>query len=300
MLDTRWALLSLLAVTLALIIIYLRYDRRGASAKEVALIATLAALAALGRIPFAAIPSLQPTTFLVLITGYVFGVVPGFMVGSLAAFVSNFFLGHGPWTPWQMLGWGLVGVSGGILGGLQLKEANDFAVIQDVVNKNSDIGVVSFTNLNEGCWNNILKRGELVFHEISENKLHIIVGQKNPLYDSEEVNIEDLAHFPMIFLSHDYNKWTHEEANVLGLNDNPLMTQVSSRDLLIKTVAPTMGVAFGLRPFNSAVSEYYSYQQIKSIPCNIPNFYIKVGYIKQDTSTAVVNEFISLLEQSYS
>ena len=120
MLDTRWALLSLLAVTLALIIIYLRYDRRGASAKEVALIATLAAL---GRIPFAAIPSLQPTTFLVLITGYVFGVVPGFMVGSLAAFVSNFFLGHGPWTPWQMLGWGLVGVSGGILGGLQLKRA---------------------------------------------------------------------------------------------------------------------------------------------------------------------------------
>ncbi|SNS16242.1 energy-coupling factor transport system substrate-specific component [Anaerovirgula multivorans] len=124
MLSTHWSLFSLVIVSASLVIIYLWYDRKAGSTKEIALIATLAAFAGLSRVPFAAIPSLQPTTFLVLISGYVFGAGPGFMVGSLAAFVSNLFLGHGPWTPWQMMAWGLVGLSGGILGRWKWKYAN--------------------------------------------------------------------------------------------------------------------------------------------------------------------------------
>jgi hypothetical protein len=36
-------------------------------------------------------------------------------VGALAAAVSNLWLGQGPWTPWQMAGWGLVGLGGAAL-----------------------------------------------------------------------------------------------------------------------------------------------------------------------------------------
>ncbi|MGI6575725.1 MAG: ECF transporter S component [bacterium] len=114
MINSTWSLYSLILVVIALLGVYLWYEAQAVSPKELALVATLAALAGLGRVPFAAIPSAQPTTFLVLVSGYVFGSVPGFMIGSLAAFASNFFLGHGPWTPWQMAAWGLVGVSGGI------------------------------------------------------------------------------------------------------------------------------------------------------------------------------------------
>ena len=35
---------------------------------------------------------------------------------AVAALVSNFFFGQGPWTPWQMYAWGLVGYVGGMLG----------------------------------------------------------------------------------------------------------------------------------------------------------------------------------------
>jgi len=83
--------------------------------KHIVLIATVIALAALGRIPFAAIPNVQPTTFMVMISGFVMGPQVGFMVGATAALVSNFFLGQGPWTPWQMIGWGLVGLSSAYL-----------------------------------------------------------------------------------------------------------------------------------------------------------------------------------------
>jgi energy-coupling factor transport system substrate-specific component len=78
----------------------------------VALVATLAAFAALGRIAFAAMPNVKLTTDIVLISGYALGGAPGFMVGALAGFSSNFFFGQGPWTPWQMAAWGATGLIG--------------------------------------------------------------------------------------------------------------------------------------------------------------------------------------------
>jgi energy-coupling factor transport system substrate-specific component len=109
------SLTSLILAVIVLVAIYYWYEKRRTSPAEIAILATLAALAGLGRVPFAAIPGFQPTTFLVLICGHVFGPLAGFLVGSTAAFTSHFFLGQGPWTPWQMLAWGLAGVCGGLL-----------------------------------------------------------------------------------------------------------------------------------------------------------------------------------------
>jgi len=114
--ELNWGVVSATLLLLALGAYYWGFEKTKMTSKELALIATLAALAALGRVPFAAIPNVQPTTFMVLVAGFVYGPRAGFMVGSLAAFSSNFFLGQGPWTPWQMLAWGLIGASAGLLG----------------------------------------------------------------------------------------------------------------------------------------------------------------------------------------
>jgi Prenyltransferase and squalene oxidase repeat len=88
------------------------YERTRPDARIVALVGTLAAFAALGRIAFAAVPNVKPTTDIVLIAGYALGGGPGFAVGALAGLTSNFFFGQGPWTPWQMAAWGATGVIG--------------------------------------------------------------------------------------------------------------------------------------------------------------------------------------------
>ena len=75
----------------------------------------MAALAIAGRIAFAAFPNVKPTTDIVIFAGYALGGAPGFAVGALAALVSNFWFGQGPWTPWQMAGWGICGVLGAAL-----------------------------------------------------------------------------------------------------------------------------------------------------------------------------------------
>ena len=84
----------------------------------VALVAALSALAVAGRLVLAPVPNVVATTDVALITGYALGGAPGFAVGALAAPVSNFWLGQGPWTPWQMAGWGLVGLGGAGLAAL--------------------------------------------------------------------------------------------------------------------------------------------------------------------------------------
>jgi energy-coupling factor transport system substrate-specific component len=84
------------------------------SVKDLTLVAALAGLAAAGRVLFAPVPNVQPVTVIVVAAGAALGAKRGFAVGALAAIASNFFLGQGPHTPWQMLAWGGCGVAGGL------------------------------------------------------------------------------------------------------------------------------------------------------------------------------------------
>jgi energy-coupling factor transport system substrate-specific component len=85
------------------------------STRELAVIATLAAAAAAGRVLFAAVPGVQPVTVIAIVAGASLGARAGVATGALAAFVSNLFLGQGIWTPQQMLGWGACGAVGALL-----------------------------------------------------------------------------------------------------------------------------------------------------------------------------------------
>lgn len=99
---------------LTMIPFFARFEVRKISSREIVILAILAAIAAVSRVPFAPLPSVQPTSFVIIITGLVFGAESGFIVGAVAAIVSNIFLGQGPWTPWQMYAWGMIGMTAGL------------------------------------------------------------------------------------------------------------------------------------------------------------------------------------------
>ena len=110
-----WEVASFLIVAAVIVAGFAWYERSRPPAQVVALVAALAALAIAGRIAFAAFPNVKPTTDIVVFAGYALGGAPGFAVGALTALVSNFWFGQGPWTPWQMAGWGLCGMLGALL-----------------------------------------------------------------------------------------------------------------------------------------------------------------------------------------
>ena len=107
-----WQVVTFAGLTLVLAGGFWWYERSRPSARLVALVAALAALAVAGRLVLAPVPNLVATTDIALLTGYALGAGPGFAVGALAAPISNIWLGQGPWTAWQMAGWGLVGLGG--------------------------------------------------------------------------------------------------------------------------------------------------------------------------------------------
>jgi energy-coupling factor transport system substrate-specific component len=110
----KWEVTTFLILGVVLAVGIGWYERSKPSAKMLAMVATLAALAVLGRLAFAPLPNVKPTSDIVLLSGYVLGGTPGFAIGSTAALASNLVFGQGPWTPWQMAAWGLVGVFGAV------------------------------------------------------------------------------------------------------------------------------------------------------------------------------------------
>ena len=118
--GTTYALPALLLILLTLVPFYASFERRRPQARELVPIAVLAAVAAVARIIFAPLPDVKPTSAVVILAGMALGPPAGFMTGATAALASNFFFGQGPFTPWQMFAWGLMGFTAGRIGRTRL------------------------------------------------------------------------------------------------------------------------------------------------------------------------------------
>lgn len=112
--DRKYYFVSLAIVVYTIIPFLVSFEGRKPQAREMVVIATLAAIAVAGRAAFFMLPQFKPVLALVIIAGVCFGGEAGFLVGSLTAFVSNFLFGQGPWTPWQMFAFGIIGFLAGI------------------------------------------------------------------------------------------------------------------------------------------------------------------------------------------
>lgn len=111
----RWHYLtSTLVILEAMAPFFLLFEARRPQARELVILAVMAALAVAGRVAIP-IPNFKAITGIVMITGMAFGPQAGFMTGAISAFASNFFYTQGPWTPWQMMAYGVGGFLAGLL-----------------------------------------------------------------------------------------------------------------------------------------------------------------------------------------
>ena len=110
-----WGILGM--VILSQLLFFTGFDRKTTGTRRLVIAAVMTALSVMGRIVFAPIPGFKPITAIVVITGIWIGGETGFLVGALSALISNFFSGQGPWTPFQMFAWGMLGLIAGLLSG---------------------------------------------------------------------------------------------------------------------------------------------------------------------------------------
>ena len=113
--DRKYYFISLLIILETMVPFFMVFENRKPKARELIVISVLCAIAVAGRSAFFMLPQFKPVVALVIISGVCFGGETGFLVGCVTAFVSNFFFGQGPWTPWQMFAFGIIGFISGIL-----------------------------------------------------------------------------------------------------------------------------------------------------------------------------------------
>jgi energy-coupling factor transport system substrate-specific component len=103
------------SLALLLILLFILKFEFNANSKSIALLGMLTALTVVLRQLMHSFGEFSPVYFIVIIVGCVYGCFNGFILGAATIFVSNFLLGHGPWTPYQMIGLGLVGFIAGLI-----------------------------------------------------------------------------------------------------------------------------------------------------------------------------------------
>ncbi len=119
--DRKYLVISMLIILEILVPFLFAFESRRPSARELIVISVLCAIAVVGRSAFYMLPQFKPALAIIILSAVAFGGETGFLVGAMYAFVSNFFFGQGPWTPWQMFTHGIIGFVAGIL--------SDFGVI---------------------------------------------------------------------------------------------------------------------------------------------------------------------------
>ncbi|MFJ7648425.1 ECF transporter S component [Lysinibacillus sp. NPDC097279] len=116
MADRKYYFISLVIMILACIPFFLSFERRKPQPREILIIAVMSAISVAGRALFIVTPGFKPVAAITAITGFSLGAEAGFLTGAISALVSNMFFGQGPWTPFQMFMWGMIGFIAGLLG----------------------------------------------------------------------------------------------------------------------------------------------------------------------------------------
>lgn len=111
--EKRHIFVSVGIAVFALLLFISGFEKKVVGSRRLVIVAVMAALCIAGRF----IPLFKPITAITVITAVYLGGESGFLVGAVSALISNFYFGQGPWTPFQMLAWGLIGLFAGYLAG---------------------------------------------------------------------------------------------------------------------------------------------------------------------------------------
>ena len=134
--NERYMIVSLALLIYTMIPFFMVFEKRKPKAREIVLIAMMAAITVCAQLFFHMVLPLQIGTALIIISGIALGPEAGFLIGAVARFICNFYMGQGPWTPWQMFCWGLLGFLAGLAFNrteLDKLKSRDFKVIMGPV-----------------------------------------------------------------------------------------------------------------------------------------------------------------------
>lgn len=124
--------MSIVIMFISMIPFFVSFEKGKPGSRYLVTLAVMCAIAVMARTVFIWAPNFKPIGGIIMITAMAFGPEAGFMTGSLSLLTSDIIFGQGPWTPWQMFGYGMLGFITGYLAKIKWLEKHGkvkFAII---------------------------------------------------------------------------------------------------------------------------------------------------------------------------
>lgn len=113
--DRKYYFISFFILLYTCIPFIFVFSNKKGCIRKIVTLAVMCAVCIAGRSAFYMLPHFKPMAAIIIVSGICFGASAGFLTGAFSAFMSNFFFGQGPWTPWQMFAFGLIGFLAGVI-----------------------------------------------------------------------------------------------------------------------------------------------------------------------------------------
>ncbi|RDY23290.1 LysR family transcriptional regulator [Romboutsia maritimum] len=180
----------------------------------------------------------------------------------------------------------------------KIKHSHYFEVLDDVVRKNADIGIVSISDEHINLWQKLFNSKNIEFNPITSGCLKGYILDTHPLYSKEKIVLDDLFDYTLVTCNHDdYNSLYSSDVfkNELLPFKNKIL--VSDYGALVYTMNSLNAVTLILKLKNSKTKLSFGnsntgrYIDIYDLP-NITLGWIK---LKDSNMTSVSSEFINIL-----
>ena len=113
--QKHYLFISMFMLAAVMLPFFISFEYKVIRAREIVLLAMMISFCVSFNLLCAHTVPLHGGSAVVVLSGIALGPEAGFLTGALGRFICNFFDGQGPWTPWQMASWGIIGFISGVV-----------------------------------------------------------------------------------------------------------------------------------------------------------------------------------------
>lgn len=178
---------------------------------------------------------------------------------------------------------------------VNLREENSYDIVQMLVNKEIDIGIIMISNTEEMTVQQSLQQYGLEFYKMMDEEMYFVVGHKNPLYGIESASMETLLQYPFLTRRKALNQFNE---NILRYyNKDVAFVQIDESDSFLKYLSSSQAIS--VMPGCSVKHIVHtSGVDLHPIRATDFNWTSKIGWVypKDEQFSAEEEIFVELLE----
>ena len=160
-----------------------------------------------------------------------------------------------------------------------IREEQTQKVIDDVINMNSEIGILYLSSFNMPVIGKLLRQNHLEFHELISCEAYVYLWKGHPLANKERISFDELKDYPCLSFEQGGNGSMYFAEEILASYPYPRMIRATDRATMLNLMVGLNGYTL----CSGVICEELNGSNFPAVPCapddDHPGETMKVGYI---------------------